>query len=203
MKKNIILLPGASGNILFWNPLIKLLPNEYDKKVIAYPGFGQTPKNHEIHHFNNLQNYVLNKIQSESTIIAQSMGGIFAVAAAIQKPSLIKALVLIATSGGMDLTRFKAQDWRLEYQHQYPTYPQWFMQTSVNYETDFKNINIPILLIWGDHDPISPIEVGHYLNTCFPNAELCIVKGGKHDLAEQYSEEVAGYISHFLARSKL
>ena len=128
------------------------------------------------------------------------LGGIFAVAAAIQKSSLIKVLVLIATSGGMDLTPFKVKDWRCEYQHQYPTYPQWFMQTKVNYEVYFKRIDIPILLIWGDNDPISPIAVGQYLKACFPNAELCIVKGGKHDLAQEYSEEVADNIAHFLAR---
>lgn len=196
--EKIVLLPGASGNIHFWTPLIEHLPHKYQKEVIAYPGFGLYPTNNNINSFHDLQNYVLGHIKTESIVIAQSMGGIFAVSAALQKTEFIRGLVLIATSGGIDLTPFHVEDWRKEYQNQYPQYPDWFMQTQVNYEDQLEKINVPILLIWGSDDPISPVAVGTYLYRKFKNAQLTIIQGGKHDLAEKHTEEVASYIHQFL-----
>lgn len=196
--EKIVFLPGASGNIDFWNPLIDFLPRHYEKEVIGYPGFGNVPDNTNIKNFRDLQNDVTSKINSKSILIAQSMGGIFAVNKAFTDPSLIKGLVLIATSGGIDLTPFNVQDWRTEYQEQYPRYPKWFMTTNVNYEEYLEKINIPTLLIWGDDDPISPINVGKYLNTKLKDSKLKIIKDGKHDLAEKHAKEVSLYINQFL-----
>lgn len=196
--EKIVFLPGASGNIEFWNPLIDFLPRHYEKEVIGYPGFGNVPDNTNIKNFSDLQNDVTSKIDSKSILIAQSMGGIFAVNKAFTDPGLIKGLVLIATSGGIDLTPFNVQDWRTEYQEQYPRYPKWFMTTNVNYEEYLETINIPTLLIWGDDDPISPINVGKYLNTKLKDSKLKIIKDGKHDLAEKHAKEVSLYINQFL-----
>lgn len=194
----IVFLPGASGNIDFWNPLIDFLPIHYEKEIIGYPGFGTSTNDKNINNFSDLQNHVTSKIHSKSILIAQSMGGIFAVNKTFTNPSLIKGLVLIATSGGIDLTPFNVQDWRTEYQEQYPRYPNWFMSTNINYEDYLATIHVPILLIWGDDDPISPIAVGKYLNSKLRNSKLHIIEGGKHDLAEKYAKEVSLYINNFL-----
>ena len=196
--EKLILLPGASGNTKFWTPLIAYLPEQYETKIIDYPGFGHSPAINNINNFNCLKNYVLDKIQAKTILIAQSMGGIFAIATAFEQPHLIKGLVLIATSGGIDLTPFNVQDWRTEYQQQYPIYPDWFIKTDVNYEQNLIEIEIPILLIWGDEDEISPIAVGQYLQSKLKNSQLYIVEGGKHDLAEKHAEEVSIYINDFI-----
>lgn len=196
--KKIVFLPGASGNIDFWKPLIDFLPKKYEKEIIGYPGFGSVPEDTSLKNFRDLQKYVTSKINSESILIAQSMGGIFAVNKAFTDPNLIKGLVLIATSGGIDLTPFNIQDWRTEYQEQYPRYPEWFMTTNVNYDEYLGKINIPILLIWGDADPISPVAVGKYLNTKLKDSTLKIISNGKHNLAEEHAKEVSLYINQFL-----
>lgn len=77
--------------------------------------------------FASLQAYVLANIPDDCIIIAQSMGGIFAVAAALQYPEKVKGLVLVATSGGMDLSSFQVQDWRQDYQASDLNYPDWFV----------------------------------------------------------------------------
>lgn len=87
---NLIFLPGASGSTAFWYPLIEKLPQQYHTKIIGYPGFGDTPESLEVKSFEDLTNYVVDQINEESIIVAQSMGGIFAVAAALQKPHLVK-----------------------------------------------------------------------------------------------------------------
>jgi pimeloyl-ACP methyl ester carboxylesterase len=58
------------------------------------------------------------------------MGGIFAVQAALQKPEQVQALVLVATSGGIDLSPFQVADWREDYQQSF-TVPDWFVSASV------------------------------------------------------------------------
>lgn len=164
---NLIFLPGASGSTTFWHPLIEKLPQQYRAKIIGYPSFGDTPESLEVKSFEDLTNYVVNQIHDESVIIAQSMGGIFAVTAALQKPQLVKGLVLIATSGGINLEPFNVQDWREAYRQAFLKYPDWFITTNANYEEFLSDINIKTLLIWGDNDPVSPVQVGQYLNQKF------------------------------------
>lgn len=195
---NLIFLPGASGSISFWQPLIEKLPQHYQTKIIGYPSFGDTPESVEVKNFEDLTNYVLNQINEESVIIAQSMGGIFAVAAALQKSQLVKGLVLIATSGGISLERFNVQDWREAYRQAFLKYPDWFVTTNINYEEFLSDINVETLLIWGDQDPVSPVEVGTYLNQKFENSTLCVVKNGDHQLAEKHADEVAVQIETYL-----
>jgi pimeloyl-ACP methyl ester carboxylesterase len=199
---NLIFLPGASGSISFWQPLIEKLPQQYHTKIIGYPGFGDTPESFEVKSFEDLTNYVLNQINEESVIIAQSMGGIFAVAAALQKPQLVKGLVLIATSGGIDLERFNVQDWREAYRQAFLKYPDWFVTTNINYEEFLSDINVETLLIWGDQDSVSPVEVGTHLNQILKSSTLHIVKGGDHQLAEKYADEVAIQIKDYLKKLK-
>jgi len=199
---NLIFLPGASGSTTFWHPLIEKLPPHYKTKIIGYPGFGDTPESLEVKSFEGLKNYVLNQINEESVIIAQSMGGIFAVAAALQKPQLVKGLVLIATSGGIDLERFNVQDWREAYRQAFLKYPDWFITTNANYEECLSDISIETLLIWGDNDPVSPVQVGQYLNQKFEKSTLYVVKGGDHQLAEKHADEVEGQIKDYLKKLK-
>ncbi|MBN6512925.1 alpha/beta fold hydrolase [Acinetobacter pittii] len=197
---NLIFLPGASGSTAFWHPLIEKLPQHYQTKIIGYPGFGDTPQSLEVKSFEDLTNHVVDQINEESVIVAQSMGGIFAVAAALQKPQLVKGLVLIATSGGINLERFNVQDWREAYRQTFLKYPDWFITTNANYEEFLSDINIETLLIWGDQDPVSPVEVGTYLNQIFKNSRLHIVKGGDHQLGEKHADEVATQIKDYLKK---
>ncbi|WP_234856308.1 alpha/beta fold hydrolase [Acinetobacter junii] len=195
---HLVFLAGASGNTQFWHPLIKQLPETYTKQVIAYPSFHGVAAHPDIHSFDDLSNYVVAQIQQPSVLIAQSMGGIFAIAATLQKTDLIKGLVLIATSGGINLDSFQVQDWRQFYKQEYIEYPDWFVTTKVDYEAFLPNINVETLLIWGDQDPISPIQVGQYLNQIFKKSKLYIVNGGDHQLAEKCADEVAIQINAYL-----
>ncbi|MCU4414306.1 alpha/beta hydrolase [Acinetobacter sp. WU_MDCI_Axc73] len=195
---HLIFLPGASGSTEFWCPLIKNLPEEMTTQIIAYPAFANEPAHPHIHNFEQLQHYVLDKIERPCILVAQSMGGIFAVAAALQKPKLIQGLVLIATSGGIDLSQFDVADWRQSYAKAFLNYPDWFMTAKINYEPQLVQIQQKILLIWGDQDQVSPVAVGQYLNDRFRDAKLKIIRGGEHDLAYCYAEQVAKEIVLYL-----
>ena len=170
--------------------------------VVAYPSFGGYPDEMKVQSFEDLQDYVLNQIQQPSVVVAQSMGGIFAVQAALQKPEQVQALVLVATSGGIDLSPFQVADWREDYQQSF-TVPDWFVQHQSDLTGSLERIQCPVLLIWGDADPISPVAVGRSLHRQIPHAELHIVSQGQHDLAYVHAEHVAQLIQNFLVKLRL
>ena len=199
---NLIFLPGASGNTAFWQPVIQHLPQDDSTMVVAYPSFGGYPDDVDVQSFESLQDDVLNQIQQPSVVIAQSMGGIFAVQVALQKPEQVQALVLVATSGGIDLSPFQVADWREDYQQSF-TVPDWFVQHQSDLTDSLERIQCPVLLIWGDVDPISPVAVGQSLHRQIPHAELHIVSQGQHDLAYVHAEHVVQLIQRFLAKLRV
>ena len=198
---NLIFLPGASGNTAFWQPVIQLLQDD-STIVVAYPSFGGYADDVDVQSFEGLQADVLNQIQQPSVVIAQSMGGIFAVQAALKKPEQVQALVLVATSGGIDLSPFQVKDWREDYQQSF-TVPDWFVQHQSDLTDSLERIQCPVLLIWGDADPISPVAVGQALHRQIPHAELHIVSQGQHDLAYVHAAHVAQLIQNFLVKLRL
>ncbi len=196
---NLIFLPGASGNTDFWRPVMEKLTVKGHKEVIAYPEFGGHCPHPGVDSFQNLQEYVLDQLDWGTVVIAQSMGGIFAVQAALQKPEHIKALVLVATSGGIDLSPFHVADWRADYQLNFSV-PDWFVQHQSVLDEQLSQIDCPVLLIWGDSDPISPVTVGQYLHGKMVCSELLVIKQGQHDLANVYADQVSWYIQQFLTQ---
>lgn len=196
---SLIFLPGASGKTAFWTPLIAQLPDTLQTKIVAYPGFDHAPAQAEVHDFASLTRYVIGQIQQPCILVAQSMGGIFAVEAALSQPELVKGLILMATSGGINLLPFAVADWRQAYQNSFLHSPDWFVTAQCDYTSRLSEIKCPVLLLWGDHDPISPVAVGEYLQQQFPNARLAIIPKGDHLFAESRAVEVAHHVHDYLS----
>ena len=159
--------------------------------VVAYPSFGGYPDDVDVQSFESLQDDVFNQIQQPSVVIARSMGGIFAVQAALQKPEQVRALVLVATSGGIDLSPFQLADWREDYQQSF-TVPDWFIQHQSDLTDSLEHIQCPVLL-----------AVGQALHRQIPYAELHIVSQAQHDLAYVYAEHVTQLIQNFLVKLRV
>ncbi|QIO04579.1 alpha/beta fold hydrolase [Acinetobacter shaoyimingii] len=198
----LVFLPGASGDLSFWQPVLQQLVLSLNLKqdqaqIVPYPEFGGHPAHPNVHRFEDLQQLVLDQIEQPSILIAQSMGGIFAVQAALHKPQHVQALVLVATSGGIDLTPYQVKDWREEYQQNF-TVPDWFVKHHSALDDQLDQIQCPVLLIWGDADPISPVDVGQYLQQKIMDAELKLIAGGQHDLAYKHATQVATWIHDFI-----
>ncbi len=64
--------------------------------------------------------------------------------------------------------------------------------------SNYKNIKIPVLLIWGDHDQIIPLSIGQRLASEIPNAKLEIIPECGHVPPEENPEKTAELISEFL-----
>jgi pimeloyl-ACP methyl ester carboxylesterase len=195
----VIFLPGASGDGGFWRPLGALLPADWPKAFLDWPGLGAIAPSPAVNGFEDLVGLVLQRLDGAVDLVAQSMGGVVALRAALAQPARVRRIVLVATSGGVDTRRFGAADWRPEYAREFPDARPWIVETRPDLTRDLPSIEAPVLLIWGDADPISPVGVGAYLAGALPRARLVIVPGGDHALGRDRAAAIAPEVARHLA----
>src|SRR5690606_26881700 len=194
----LFFLPGALGRTEFWHAAAAHLHYPAPKIHVAWPGFGGVPPDPGIRGLDDLVARLLADIDQPSALIAQSMGGVVAILAALQKPALVTHLVLTATSGGMDMAALDAQDWRPAIQASHPDLPDWFASYREDLTPRLSTLHMPSLLLWGDADPISPVKAGQRLASLLPRSALHIFPGGDHYLGSTFAREVATLIDRHL-----
>jgi pimeloyl-ACP methyl ester carboxylesterase len=199
--ETLMFLPGASGNVDFWRPVADGLRHAGARRFFGWPGFGGAPPEPDVKGFGDLVTRVTREITGPVALLAQSMGGVIAMLAALEKPECVRSLVLSVTSGGIDLMPFDALDWRAAFRADDPRRPDWFATDRTDLTARLGEVQAPVLLLWGDADPISPVAVGRRLSELMPNAELVVLKGGTHDLVHERADEVIPLVQRHLERA--
>lgn len=194
---HLLFLPGAGGAAEFWHPLGALLPH-YDKTYLNWPGLGHEAHRPGLDSLDALTAHAAGHLRSHTVIVAQSMGGIFALRLALLYPQTVTKLVLTAASGGIDVMRFGASDWRPAYRAEYPDAAPWITEARADHTAEIGGIAQPALLLWGDADTISPVAVGRHLASLLPKAELHVIAGGTHSFAQERAAEIAPLVQDFL-----
>ncbi len=198
----LFFLPGAGASPLFWRPLGDRLPTSRPKVYFGWPGLGREPSHPAINSLEDLVGLVEARLGSEPVdLLAQSMGGVVAVKLALRRPHSVRRMVLSVTSGGVDAAvRARAQrDWRIDYRRQHPAAMHWITDDPVaDLTSDIPRIGCPVLLLFGEADPIAPPFVGERLAELLPNAKLVIIRGGDHSLIANRVDEVMPLIEAFL-----
>ncbi|KVO09220.1 alpha/beta fold hydrolase [Burkholderia ubonensis] len=200
IPSQLLFLPGASGSTAFWQPLIDNLTHPAERRVVAYPGFGDEPADPDVRDFDGLVRRVLRHIDRPTAVIAQSMGGVIALRAALDRPEQVTHLALTVTSGGLDMQGLGAQDWRTGFVAANPHLPDWFVSFRADLSAELSRVAQPTLLLWGDADPISPVAAGRRLLERLPDARLHVVPGGQHDLAAVHARALAPLVDAHLPR---
>lgn len=195
---DIFFLPGAGASASFWRPVADRLAGERLKHFLSWPGLGNEPASDQVKGFDDLVAMVSEAISEPSDLVAQSMGGLVAVRAALAAPEKVRRIVLTATSAGAPVASLGGIDWRPDYRKTFPSAAEWITEIQEDLSSRLKEISAPTLLLWGDKDPISPVAVGEHLLGLLPNARLHVVRGGDHDLAQTHAGEVAAAISAHL-----
>jgi pimeloyl-ACP methyl ester carboxylesterase len=199
MPSKLFFLPGALGRMDYWLPAAELIRHPAEKLHFGWPGFGPTPAEPDVKGIEDVVEKVVAELDVPCALIAQSMGGVIAIQAALARPDLVTHLILAGTSGGMDVTGLGAEDWRTSVRNDYPTLPDWFLNYHEDLTERLPELHMPVLLLWGDADPISPVKVGEKLASCLPHADLQIVAGADHDMAYTHAARVAAFIDQHLS----
>jgi pimeloyl-ACP methyl ester carboxylesterase len=197
--RTVFFLPGASGDGRFWAPLARLLPSEWRKRFFAWPGLGDIPAIPDVRSLDDLVRLVLTALDGPVDLVAQSMGGVVALRAAAERPERVRHLVLAATSGGLDMRRFGAEDWQPAYVCEFPRAAPWILEHTGDLTPSLGAITAPTLLVWGDSDRISPLAVGEELLRRLSTARLIVVAGGDHSFARDRAGEFAAEVLRHLS----
>lgn len=199
--RNVLFLPGATGDGAFWQGVGQRLPAHWRKQYLNWPGLGDQAPSPRIKGFSDLLDMVQDALTVPSIIVAQSMGGIIAAQLALKQPAMVTHLVLVAASGGLDVAAFGAVDWRQEFVTAFPATPSWLINDKPNLAGKFVELTVPTLLIWGDADNISPVAVGRHLASVIPQSELVIVPGGEHWMGMELPQILAPLIEAHVSKS--
>jgi len=197
----LLFLPGAGGSASFWQPVADLLPEEWPKVMLSWPGLGDEPHDPTVQGIDDLVDMVSACVAMSPTridLIAQSMGGLIAIRAALRHTYRIRRLVLTGTSGGIDVQGLGGADWRESYRANYPNAAPWITQVQADHTQDLPRITTRTLLLWGTHDDISPPTIGEHLATHLPNARLELIQGGDHAFPNTMPIETATAIARHL-----
>ncbi|HET9156483.1 MAG TPA: alpha/beta fold hydrolase [Myxococcaceae bacterium] len=196
----LLFLPGAGGRASFWQPVAERLADLGRSLLFSYPGFGESPVDPTIESLDGLYRWLVAQLPAEpSHVIAQSMGGVLAVRLTLERPELVSRLVLVATSGGVDVARLGGAEWRQAVRASLPTAPSWFIEDRTDVTNELGNIRARTLLLWSDSDPISPLSVARFLAGRIPDSYIVTVAGGTHAFASERPDEVASSIRAHLA----
>jgi pimeloyl-ACP methyl ester carboxylesterase len=195
----LLFLPGAGADPGFWRPAGDLLPTHWRKTYFGWPGLGDQPAAPDVNSLEDLVRLVEAELGDEPVdLLAQSMGGLIAMMLVLRHPLKIRRLVLSVTSAGAPMARLGAAEWRERYHRNYPNAAPWVRDVHADLSDQLWRVTQPVLLLWGDVDPISPVSVGEHLRDLFPNARLHVVRGGDHDIARDRADEAASLIKRHL-----
>lgn len=197
-----LFLPGITGDGNFWRPVSERLRGSGARSFVSYPGLGAQPASPSVNSAADLLTLAetqLLALDGAVVVVAQSMGGILGVQLAHRHPERISRLVLVATSGGFDVQRHGAVDWRDDFVKRFPETPRWALGPGPDLTSSLKGLRMPVLLIWGDRDEISPSAAGEHLASLIQQATMHVVPEGDHGLARQFPDHVATLIDDFVA----
>ncbi len=196
----LVFLPGAGGRASFWRPVADRLGDLGAPRLVGWPGFGDVPPDPRVASLDDLFAWLVARLPpGESDVVAQSMGGVLAARLAIERPARLERLVLVATSGGVDVARLGAEDWRPAYRRSLPHVPPWFADDRTDLAGRLGSIRAPTLVVCSDADPTSPPSVARFVAGRIVGARVAIVHGGSHAFASERPDEVARLVRSHLA----
>jgi pimeloyl-ACP methyl ester carboxylesterase len=196
----IVYLPGGGGRSSFWRPVGDRLWRVGAPIVLGYPGFGDVPPDGSIHSTASLYDAIFAVLPERFHLVAQSMGNVFALRAAIESPHRVASLSLCAVSGGIDVRALGGAEWRESLARDQPDAPRWFIEDRSDFTARLGEILARTLVLSATEDPLSPVAVGEYLVDRVPSAKLEVI-AGTHVVAFEEPDRVAALIGPHVAGS--
>jgi pimeloyl-ACP methyl ester carboxylesterase len=194
----LVFFPGAGGRVEHLRPIAERLARRRPTTICEYPGLGGVPANPSLGSLDDLLQYLLQRLPERFDLVTMSMGGVLALRIALAHPERLRKLVLMATSGGVDMPALGGIDWRDNFRRIQPNAPSWFLDDRSDVTPELGKITLPTLLVYGDADLIAPPRVGRLLQERLGNARLEVIPEATHDLEIDHPDLIASMIEAHL-----
>jgi pimeloyl-ACP methyl ester carboxylesterase len=196
----LVFFPGAGGRVAHLRPIAERLAHRRTTHLCEYPGLGGVAPDPNLRTLADLQAHLLASLPEQFDLVTMSMGGVLALRIALEHPERIRKLVLLATSGGVNVEALGGIDWRSTFRRVQPNAPSWFVEDRSDVTPQLARITQPTLLVYGDADLIAPPSVGHLLQKNLPNARIEIIADATHELEIDHPDLIASFIEAHLRR---
>ena len=143
MDATFVLVPGAGGAAWYWHRVVGELEGR-GRNAIAVD-LAASDDSDGLAEYTDVVVDAIGR-RSPIVLVAQSMGGVVALRVALERPDLVRRLVLVATSGGVDMKRFGAGDWRAEYARRFPAARTWIIEQRPDLTDRLAEVGAPALL---------------------------------------------------------
>ena len=208
-QKPILFLHGWGGNKNSF-AFLKNAFLDRDLYFVSFAGHGKTPpplKPMKVADFaKDVKDFIEENKIEKPNIVAHSFGGRVALVLASKSPDLFGKIALTGCAGLLPkrkfsyykkIIKFKIKKWLVflhlmnksklensgsaDYRALSGTMRQTFKNiVNQNLKRNAKKVKNETLLIWGENDAETPIEMGKKLNKCIKNSALIKIKGGSH-----------------------
>lgn len=196
----LVFFPGAGGRVDNLRPIGEKLMSRRSVTLCQYPGLGGVEPDPSLASLADLQRHLLTQLPERFDLVTMSMGGVLGLRIALEQPERVRKLVLMATSGGVDVMALGGIDWRETFQQRVPHAPSWFLEERTDLTPRLGSVRQPTLLIYGDADLIAPVSVGMHLKEHLPDARIEVLPGATHDLELDFPDVIASFIEAHLRR---
>lgn len=218
----LILVHGLSGSSLWWMRNVAQLAERYQVYLVDLPGFGAMrhlrARFAVAHAASWLARWMAAVHLPQAHLVGHSMGGYVCMRLAASRPELVRSLTLAAPAG---VPAYPSVF------HELVPLLIWFFSARPSFmpvltydalrvgpltlaraanelvREDIRSsmgaISAPTLLIWGDHDTLSPPWCGEVLLKGIPDARLVVIPGASHvvmyDRAAQFNATLLSFLS--------
>lgn len=216
----LILLHGLSGSGRWWSRNIDAFAGRFRTYTVDLPGFGE---NRAVR-WSRLDDtadwltaWMVDEGLERANIAGHSLGGAVAARLASRRPDRVERLVLVdaairphgmrATARMVDVVKTISQHSPgfaplylrdLLRSHPLSATVATFDALLAEWEPHLSRITAPTLIVWGEHDPITPIALGHGIAATMFDARFVTMPRAGHnpmwECAEAFNDEVLRFL---------
>jgi pimeloyl-ACP methyl ester carboxylesterase len=217
----LILLHGLSGSGRWWGRNVPAFADSFRTYSVDLPGFGESrgvrwSRLDDI--ADQLADWLVDEGLSQAHIAGHSLGGAVAARLAARHPDRVDRLVLVDAAIRPHETRTIARPAHtmhtisrglsgfatLLVRDLLRCHPRSAVAATIDalqtdWEPYLRRIDAPTLVVWGEHDAITPLALGQEIAAVVPGARLIILAGAGHNPMWERAESFNAEVLRFLA----
>jgi pimeloyl-ACP methyl ester carboxylesterase len=201
----LVLLHGLGGSSDWWKRNVDVLAERHEVAAIDLVGFGRNrlflQRSRLPLRFDDIAALLARWIESTFRepvhLVGNSMGGHIAIHLAAARPDLVRSLVLVNSTGvpfeiapgrhfeNLAMPRGLASFFLILARDLFRAGPTATALAFARLLRDdarplMRRLVMPVLLLWGEHDPVVPLDYGRQMQEAMPHAKLRVIEHAGH-----------------------